>query len=150
MMVRWLLSMALLLVAALAHANPISADRVYVVDGDTITVDRGRPVRLVGFNAPEIRNHAECPAEREKGKEATRRLRELVASGPLDLSYVPCACTPGSRGTTSCNYGRRCAALRARGEDVGAVLIAEGLAVRFDCGPTRCPPTPRPWCEGTG
>jgi hypothetical protein len=26
-------------------------------------------------------------------------------------------------------------------------LIAEGLAVPFQCGETRCPKTPRPWCE---
>lgn len=68
-----------------------------MVDGDTITVDRGRPIRLVGFNAPEIRNHAECAADRKKGKGATRRMRELVATGGLDLTFVRCACSAVSQ-----------------------------------------------------
>jgi hypothetical protein len=33
------------------------------------------------------------------------------------------------------------------GKDVGAILIAEGLAVSFVCRSTRCPATPRPWCR---
>lgn len=132
--------MLLFLISALigpAIADPIAPERIYEVDGDTITVSRGKPVRLVGFNAPEIRNHAECSAEREKGNEATQRLRELVAAGGLDLRFVACSCSPGKEGTDSCNYGRRCAILRARGKEVGAVLIAEGLAVPFQCGPSR-------------
>jgi len=128
-----------LLFAAPTVAEPIAPERLYVVDGDTLRVDHGNPVRLVGYNAPEIRNHAECTAERDKGKEATRRLRELVAGGGLDLRYVTCSCPPGQQGTSSCNYGRRCAILRARGKDVGEVLIAEGLAVPFRCGASRCP-----------
>lgn len=32
------------------------------------------------------------------------------------------------------------------GRDVGDILIAEGLAVPFVCGPTRCPKKPHPWC----
>src|SRR4029079_1777068 len=49
-------------------AAPIS---VYVIDGDTIRLNDGRPnVRLVGFNAPETGSRARCEAEGQKGEAA--------------------------------------------------------------------------------
>jgi endonuclease YncB( thermonuclease family) len=132
--------------AAPVAADPISPGRVQVLDGDTIRVDGSRPdVRLVGFNAPET-FRAECSAERDLGDRATRRVRELVNGGGLDFGLVACSCPAGAEGTPRCNYGRRCGVLRARGRDVGLILIAEGLAVPFQCGATRCPAAPRPWC----
>jgi micrococcal nuclease len=125
----------------------IASDRIRVVDGDTIRV-RGddRSTRLVGFNAPESGERAACECERDLGQAAKRRLVELVTAGGLKLRFVACSCSAGTEGTPACNFGRRCAVLRARGKDVGAVLIAERLAVPFHCGATRCPATPRPWC----
>lgn len=132
-----------------ATAEPIASARVDVLDGDTIRVDGRQPdVRLVGFNAPET-TRAKCSAERDLGSVADRRLRQLVAGGALDLQFVACSCAPGTEGTQRCNYGRRCAILKAGGKDVGAVLIAERLAVPFQCGATRCPATPRPWCSSS-
>jgi endonuclease YncB( thermonuclease family) len=81
------------------------------------------------------------------GDRATARLRDLVRSSKLDFEFVACSCSPGTEGTPSCNYGRRCGTLKANGKDVGAILISEGLAVSFVCGQTRCPPTPKPWCK---
>jgi endonuclease YncB( thermonuclease family) len=129
-------------------ASPIDSEDIRVIDGDTIRVYQKQPnVRLVGFNAPETRGVA-CQAERELGAKATRRVRDLVRDGNLDFQFVACSCPPGTEGTPVCNYGRRCGTLKANGSDVGAILIAEGLAVPFQCGETRCPKTPRPWCEG--
>jgi endonuclease YncB( thermonuclease family) len=129
-------------------SEPISPNDVRVIDGDTIRVHQKQPnVRLVGFNAPETRR-AQCDAERELGDRATRRVRDLVREGRLDFKFVACSCAPGAEGTLACNYGRRCGTLKADGRDIGAILIAEGLAVPFQCGATRCPPTPRPWCGG--
>jgi endonuclease YncB( thermonuclease family) len=127
-------------------AVPLTSGGVTVVDGDTIRL-RSEPasIRLVGYNAPETRN-ARCPEERQLGDRAKRRLRELVASSRLDFVRIACACSPGTEGTEACNYGRSCGTLRADGNDVGDILISEGLAVGFHCGATRCPPTPRPWC----
>ena len=88
-----------------------------------------------------------CPAERELGDKATRRVRDLVQSSQLDFEFVACSCAPGTEGTPYCNYGRRCGTLKADGEDVGAILIRENLAVPFVCGLTRCPRTPKPWCQ---
>jgi endonuclease YncB( thermonuclease family) len=132
---------------AAAKATPIDAADIRVIDGDTIRVHHKRPdVRLVGFNAPETRR-ATCAAERNLGGNATRRLRELVRAGNLDFESVACSCPAGTEGTSKCNYGRRCGTLKANGRDVGETLIAEGLAVSFKCGATRCPATPRPWCN---
>jgi endonuclease YncB( thermonuclease family) len=127
---------------------PIEPDDIRVIDGDTIRVQHSKPdVRLVGFNAPETRK-AKCEAERGPGAAATRRLRELVRQGDLDFEFVQCSCRPGTEGTMSCNWGRRCGTLKANGRDVGEILIDEKLAVPFICGRTSCPTTPpSPWCE---
>jgi endonuclease YncB( thermonuclease family) len=127
-------------------STPISIS-VRVIDGDTISLDDGRPnIRLLGFNAPETDDRARCETERQKGEAAKRRLRELVSSGRSDFQQVACSCAPGTEGTDACNFGRRCGTLRVNGVDVGATLIGEGLAVRFVCGATSCPKLPRPWC----
>jgi endonuclease YncB( thermonuclease family) len=142
--------LAAALVAALAtpaSAEPIAPEDVRVIDGDTIRVFHEQPnVRLVGFNAPETRR-ASCEVERELGAKATRRVRDLVREGDLDFVYVRCSCPAGTQGTQACNYGRDCGTLKSHGRDVGAILIEEDLAVPFVCGTTRCPKTPRPWCE---
>ncbi|PPQ42237.1 nuclease [Rhodopseudomonas palustris] len=123
-------------------ADPIAPDRIEVIDGDTIRIDGRSPShRLVGFNAPETFRAAN-PAEHELGLKAAERLRALVRAGNLDYTEVPCSCRPGTEGTPACNHGRRCGTLRAAGEDVGEILIREGLAVPFICGRTGCPPTP--------
>jgi endonuclease YncB( thermonuclease family) len=137
----------LVMLSAPAIAEPIAPDDIRVLDGDTIRVYHEQPnVRLVGFNAPETRRAA-CEAERQLGAQATRRLRELVRGGHLDFEYVDCSCPAGTQGTFGCNYGRDCGTLRSGGRDVGEILIGERLAVPFICGPTRCPRTPRPWCQ---
>jgi endonuclease YncB( thermonuclease family) len=132
--------------------RPIVSSEVHVVDGDTIRIRQKKPdVRLVGFNAPETGDRAICPAERELGAIATRRLRELVQTGNLEFHLVDCpAFLPGTQLTPVCNHGRHCGTLIANGRDVGITLIAEGLAVPFKCGATSCPPTPKPWCKSIG
>jgi micrococcal nuclease len=70
---------------------------------------------------------------------ATLRLRDLVNGGDLDLKLVRCSCAKGTEGTRLCNYGRACGVLTAKGKDVGATLIAEGLARPYVCGHDRCP-----------
>jgi endonuclease YncB( thermonuclease family) len=140
-------SLLLLMLSTMAIAEPIDPSDVRVIDGDTIRVYHEQPnVRLVGFNAPETRNAA-CVEEAELGAKATRRLRDLIRAGNLEFQYVRCSCPEGTEGTFSCNYGRDCGTLKANGRDVGAILIEEGLAVPFVCGPTHCPRTPKPWCH---
>ena len=142
-----MLLLLLLILSTSPLAEQIEPSDVRVIDGDTIRVYHQQPnVRLVGFNAPETRN-AECQAEAELGARATRRLRAIIRVGNLDFTYIRCSCPEATQGTSKCNYGRDCGTLKSNGRDVGAILIAEGLAVPFVCGATHCPRTPRPWCE---
>jgi len=139
--------LAITMLANPAMAEPIEPTSVRVIDGDTIAVGGRKPnIRLIGFNTPEIRN-AKCEDEGRLGVNATNRLRELVQAELLELTIVRCACKPGTEGTRRCNFGRSCGLLKTNGQDVGEILIAEGLAVPFVCGKTRCPKMPRPWCD---
>jgi endonuclease YncB( thermonuclease family) len=119
---------------------------IQVVDGDTIR-SGGETYRLVGYNTPEQGGHAGCNAERVLASKATSRLRELVGASDVELARVACSCPPGIEGTKRRNHGRRCGTLTADGRDVGAILIAEGLAEFYSCGATSCPKR-RDWCSG--
>lgn len=125
---------------------PLTRSQFTITDGDTIRlIGAAKGTRLVGFNAPES-IEPRCAVEADLGRRAKARLTELVASARLELKAVPCSCPSGTEGTARCNYGRSCGTLFADGQDVGDVLISEGLAVPFVCSATSCPPTPRPWC----
>jgi len=138
------LALALTTLATPARSDPITPGAVQVVDGDTIRV-RGETVRLVGFDTPEAGIDARCEGERNLAARTTARLQALVAGGGLDLQIVSCSCLPGTDGTQRCDYGRACGVLKARGRDVGAVLMSEGLARSYVCGRTSCPPRSS-WC----
>lgn len=116
-----------------------------ITDGDTIRLDDGTRVRLNGFNAPESIK-PQCQREAILGERAKDRLAELSTTGRTHIEKIDCSCRPGTEGTDRCNYGRSCGRLTINGRDVGEILISEGLAVPFVCGPTKCPRTPRPWC----
>lgn len=146
---RALLTLLCFAVVATANGAPIESGNIRVIDADTIRIRQSGPdVRLVGFNAPETLRAA-CEAERKLGGEGTRRLREIVRAGNLTFELVACSCRPGTAGTPACNFGRQCGTLKSRDRDVGEILIAEKLAVPFQCGATSCPPLPKPWC-GSG
>lgn len=124
-----------------------SARDFSITDGDTVQIHGMRKgTRLVGFNTPETYK-PQCSQELALGHQATDRLKSLVqSSNTVELRLVRCACPSGTQGTDACNFGRSCGVLRVDGHDVGDILIAEGLAVRFQCGATSCPRMPRPWC----
>jgi endonuclease YncB( thermonuclease family) len=134
--------------AGVSQAPVYTAAEFTITDGDTVKIRGARTgTRLVGFNTPET-FRPRCDAGLALGERATARLEELVRSADLvELRLVPCACRPGTEGTDACNFGRSCGILTVEGRDVGDILISEGLAARFQCGRTSCPPTPRPWCE---
>jgi endonuclease YncB( thermonuclease family) len=121
----------------------IPSPTIEVIDGDTIRRD-GLVYRLVGFDAPETIN-AKCRQEWMLGDRATTRLREIVSGDSLELNELRCSCPRRTQGTQSCNYGRRCGMLKANGEDVGEILIREGLARRYVCSTNGCPQR-QPWC----
>lgn len=121
---------------------------IRIVDGDTIHLPgRKENTRIVGLNAPEL-YHPHCPTELALAVEATNRLQSLMdGADDIQASQVPCSCPAGSEGTLRCNWGRSCAVLTINHVDVAHTLVADGLAVPFTCGTTRCPKTPRPWCN---
>jgi endonuclease YncB( thermonuclease family) len=128
-----------------ASAEAIKATDVHVIDGDTIEA-LGKRIRLVGFDTPELGEHAHCGLERMLAARATSRLRQMIQlSDDIDLQIVECSCRPGTAGTMACNYGRACGYLMVDGQDVGDVLIAENLAHPLVCGKYSCPRR-QSWC----
>lgn len=130
--------------ASADNPDAINPFELTVVDGHTIRA-RGRTIHLVGFDAPETGNRAQCPRERELGDRATAQLKTLIAGGGLELRLVPCACRTGAEGTPDCNNGRSCGQLRSYGRDIGAIMIQYVLAKPYVCGATSCPPRAS-WC----
>jgi len=122
-----------------------SAADLRVIDGDTISF-RGISYRLVGFDTPETNSGSRCESERALGVRATARLQSLMSSGEITLLEVRCSCAPRTEGTRFCNYGRLCGILQRNGENVGDILIREGLAHPFHCGEFRCPQR-LGWCS---
>jgi endonuclease YncB( thermonuclease family) len=93
-----------------------------VIDGDTIRYG-GVKIRLADIDTPEIYS-PKCPLEATLGRRATERLQELLNAGPFE--GVP----SGSRDVD--RYGRKLRILERHGGSLGDVLIAEGLARRWD------------------
>lgn len=142
-MLRILIALAILGLGA-ARAEPITPSEIRVIDGDTIEA-HGLTYRMVGYDTPETKSRgrrAVGPEERAVANLATARFQELISSGPLDLKEVPCSCPAATLGTKACNHGRKCAVLSLNGKNIGDALIAEELALPFECGPTKCPKLP--------
>jgi endonuclease YncB( thermonuclease family) len=135
----------LLVLPCSLSADAIKPSDIYVIDGDTIEAF-GKRIRLVGFDAPELGEHAHCGLERMLAARATSRLRQMIQiSNDVDLQLVECSCRPGTEGTKACNYGRACGYLTIDGQDAGDILITENLAHSLVCGKYSCPKR-QPWC----
>lgn len=108
-------------------AGPVSATVERVVDGDTVRVSAqiwvdqlvSVSVRLRDVDAPEL-FRPQCPAEKERAREAKAYVEAMLGAGEVSLSDV-----------AHDKYGGRVVArlVTASGADVGAALLAEGLAV---------------------
>ena len=102
-----------------------------VVDGDTVRVEAliwiGQSVegnvRLAGIDAPEL-SRPDCAAEREKGQAAKEFVEALLAGEGAAALYD----------VEADKYGGRVVARleTADGGDVGAMLVAAGLAAPID------------------
>lgn len=88
-----------------------------VVDGDTFWLE-GEKIRIADINAPET-VQAGCPLEAAKGHRAKLRLVELLNAGEIELVAAE---------RERDRFGRLLRTVRMSGRNVGAVLIAEGLA----------------------
>ncbi|MDH2436855.1 thermonuclease family protein [Pokkaliibacter sp. MBI-7] len=106
-----------------------------VIDGDTVRYN-GQRLRLLSIDTPETYK-PRCDAELTKGREATARLRELVANAQR-IEVVDSG--------QADKYDRRLVHLLIDGRDVGQTLMAEGLAVEWRPGPNAWRERRRHWC----
>jgi endonuclease YncB( thermonuclease family) len=93
-----------------------------VIDGDTIEYG-GFRIRLADIDAPELRS-AKCASELNRARQATQRLNQLLNEGPVQIVSV------GSRDED--RYGRKLRVIERNGRSLGGILVAEGLARRWD------------------
>lgn len=99
-----------------------------VVDGDTFWF-AGRKYRIADIDTPETHG-PRCAAEGALGAQATTRLQGLMNAGPFTLE-------PADRDQD--RYGRALRIVTREGRSIGAMLMDEGLARRWDGGR-------HPWC----
>lgn len=88
-----------------------------ITDGDTLKLG-GVTYRLWGIDAPEAKQ--DCPDGWAAGRYATSRLQALTSG-----RAVTCERKDTDR------YGRTVAVCRAGGEDLGAIMVRDGLAWAF-------------------
>jgi len=127
--------MLILLAASVATAiTTTPGEALRIVDGDTVALGRER-IRLESIDAPE-RSRPRCRAEADAAAAATERLAAL-----LDVEAVTIARHGRDR------YGRTLATLTTPAGDVGAVLVAEGLALPWRPGKAAHDERTAHWCE---
>jgi endonuclease YncB( thermonuclease family) len=125
-----------------AFPGPFAGEMMRVVDGDTFKArvqiwfgqEITTSVRVRGFDAPEIKG--KCAEESKAAQEATKMLREILASGPVTLHNIG----PDKY------FGRVVASVHVklsdgRETDVAQMMIAAGLGRPYNGG------TRGGWCE---
>lgn len=100
-----------------------------VVDGDTFWL-RGTKIRIADIDTPEL-SPPRCEGERRRGMAAKQRLLEILNSGPILLK---------STATDEDRFGRKLRVVFRGHRSVGDILIAEGLARKWDG-------SRRSWCD---
>lgn len=105
--------------------RPNTADKTCVVDGDTLWL-QGENIRLKDFDTPEPQTQI-CggAAEVALARQASSRLLELLNGNEWTLERF---------GYDSTSSRRTLATIRISGQDLGDILIAEGLARRWPDG----------------
>jgi micrococcal nuclease len=98
-----------------------------VVDGDTLILDNGETVRLIGVDAPEA-HHPEVPVQRF-GTEATEFLRRLAQGFECTLEYEPSQIRD--------KYGRLLAYVFVEERLINAEMIRRGYAYAYTRFPFR-------------
>jgi endonuclease YncB( thermonuclease family) len=105
------------LLASVAQAGGFEARVRAVVDGDTLSLESGQSVRLIGINTPE-KARGRKPGE-PLADAATRALEQLIGHSTVRV-------TPGPE--KSDRHGRLLAWVEVGGRDAGYELVRDGLA----------------------
>jgi micrococcal nuclease len=126
-----LTTLAVFLVASAALAEPLTTTEpetvdgasIMVLDGDTIALPSRERIRIHEIDTPDIAYFG-CERELVLGLRAKARLAELLRAGPVTIE----------RQETD-RFHRTLARLRlADGRLVGDILMAEGIAIRYQPG----------------
>lgn len=91
----------------------------YVIDGDTVVLNDGRHLRIVGLNAPEIGHDG--AADQPYSEAARQRLEDFVDAAHGEAEWAPAA-------DGRDDYGRTLGYLYVGGRDAAAVLLRAGFA----------------------
>ncbi|NQZ73419.1 MAG: thermonuclease family protein [Dinoroseobacter sp.] len=111
------------------HAETVPSKSLYLIDGDTAKYN-GQTYRLVGYDTPETWM-PKCDFEQAFGEMATERARQLVRNaGAVNFTILPGKDV----------YNRGLARIAIKGNDLGDILISEGLARRYVSGKRKA------WC----
>jgi endonuclease YncB( thermonuclease family) len=106
------------LVLSLALLVPVQVD--YVVDGDTIRLEGGAYVRLIGIDTPETGDCGSAAAEAQLTRMIDRDGGVVSLPNPVSVDNED-------------RYGRMLRYVQVGDRDTGAVLLRKGLAVaRYD------------------
>lgn len=139
---RYLLVCLSFAVSLLSACAPVSDLRptdlgVRVIDGDSMKIN-GENIRLVGFNAPEIRL-SRCEYEKELGLAAKAKLQSIILQSKdvrLDFERKKDGSFKRDK------YGRLLAVFYADGRDVADIMTNARLAEYYDGTGRR-----RNWCD---
>ena len=104
-----------------AVSNSALVGRASVIDGDTLEI-HGQRVRLIGIDAPE--SDQACLNATGQSWRCGQRAA-LALADRIDAATVTC------EGNERDRYGRLLAVCKARGEDLGAWIVKEGLALAY-------------------
>ncbi|KQY43542.1 MULTISPECIES: thermonuclease family protein [Rhizobium/Agrobacterium group] len=132
--------LAIGILASVASASPSSASETFsmcngghritcVVDGDTFWF-RAEKIRIADIDTPEL-SPPRCERERERGLAAKQRLLEILNSGPLSFKATA---------RDEDRFGRKLRIVYRERRSVGDILVAEGLARKWEG-------SRRSWCE---
>ena len=100
-----------------------------VVDGDTFWLRRTK-IRIADIDTPEL-SPPRCEHERQRGTAAKQRLIEILNSGPIVLKNTA---------RDEDRFGRKLRVVFRGDRSVGDILIAEGLARKWEG-------SRRSWCD---
>jgi micrococcal nuclease len=139
---RYLLVCLSFAISLLSACAPVSDLRptdlgVRVIDGDSLKIN-GENIRLVGFNAPEIRL-SRCEYEKELGLAAKAKLQSIILQSKdvrLDFERKKDGSFKRDK------YGRLLAVFYADGRDVADIMTNARLAEYYDGTGRR-----RNWCD---
>jgi endonuclease YncB( thermonuclease family) len=129
---RYLLVFVSFAIPLLSACAPVSDLRpsdvgVRVIDGDSLKIN-GENIRLVGFNAPEIRLST-CEYEKELGLAAKAKLQSIILQSKdvrLDFERKKDGSLKRDK------YGRLLAVFYADGRDVADIMTNARLAEYYD------------------